>query len=344
MPLTSADHLAATIPERTSSSATPAQSGASHPSGLEGFEDEDMELQAALQASLSGMHHAYSFDVPVASSSQPRPQGSSYASAASASTGVLGSMRNFGNTATPRSRTPPPVIPPLIEDPYNDGEDDDEYDDDFVDAEAELDTAVNTDPVAASMARNRAFLARFQREQEAALRETYGAPDVEAEARAARQRQREEEEEEMFRRAIAESEAMHREAQARAQAGSAEEAEDVDMHDEPPVVPPHPLTYDAQRVYDDEDAELQAALRASLETAPEGFRMPDTPPRTARPLPSASLSVPAPHPVQREPSIASTQSESESSIATESDSEPPQVEQLSMEEIRRRRLARFGGT
>ena len=142
----------------------------------------------------------------------------------------------------------------------------------------------------------------------------------------------------MFRRALAESEAMHRQAQT-------QQAEDVEMHEGPPVVPPHPSTYDAQRVYDDEDAELQAALRASLETAPEGFRMPDTPPRTARPLPpSTSLSVPAPPPMQRQPSIASTQSESESSIATESDSEPQPVEQLSMEEIRRRRLARFGGS
>lgn len=320
MPLTSADHLAATIPERTSSSATRAPTSASRPSGLEGFEDEDMELQAALQASL--MHSPSAYDAPAASSSQA--QRSSYAPAAS--TNVLGSMHNFGNTITPRSRTPPPVIPPRIEDPYNDGDDDD---DEFVDANPHLDdfdpdTAANTDPVAASMARNRAFLARFQREQEAALRETYGAPDEADEARVERRRQQEEEEE-MLRRALAESEAMHRQAQ---QAG------DVAMHEEAPVV------------YDDEDAELQAALRASLESAPEGFRMPDTPPNTARPLPSASSSAPArvPAPVQRQSSIASTQSESESSIATESDSEPQQVEQLSMEEIRRRRLARFGGS
>lgn len=336
MPLTSADHLAATIPERSASSATPRQASTSRPTGLEGFEDEDMELQAALQASIMHMNQAYSYDVPAASSSRPPPQGASYAPASSAS--VLGSRRDFGNTATPRSRTPPPVIPPLIEDPYNDGEDDDELDDDFVDLDPDPDTAVNTDPVAASMARNRAFLARFQREQEAALRETYGAPDAEAEARAARRRQEEEDEEEMLRRAIAESEAMHREAQAR-------QGEDVEMHAEPPVVPPHPSAFDAHRVYDDEDAELQAALRASLETAPEGFKMPDTPPSTARPLPpSTSLSAPAPAPMQRQPSIASTQSETESSIATESDSEPQQVEQLSMEEIRRRRLARFGGS
>lgn len=326
MPLTAADHLAATIPERTASSATRGQPSTSHSSGLEGFEDEDMELQAALQASL--MHAAYSYDMPAASSSQA--QGSSYASAPSAN--VLGSLRNFGNTATPRSHTPPPVIPPLFEEPYNDDDDDDE---EFVDPDPDPEIAVNTDPVAASMARNRAFLARFQREQEAALRGTYAAPDEGAEARAVRRRQQEEEEE-MLRRALAESEAMHRDAQAQAQA---QQAEEVEMHEAAPVVPPLLAAYDG-RVYDDEDAELQAALRASLESVPEGFRMPDTPPNTARPLPSAS----APAPMQRQPSIASTQSESESSIATESDSEPQQVEQLSMEEIRRRRLARFGGS
>ncbi|KZT72228.1 Josephin-domain-containing protein [Daedalea quercina L-15889] len=313
IPLTSADHLAATIPERPSSSA-PTQ-GASGSHALEGFEDEDMELQAALQASL--MHQAYEYDVPEAGPSHELPPIS-----VGVPGGVLGSMRNFGNVATPTARTPP-----VVEEP-----DDEELD--------EPEDAVNVDPVAASMARNRAFLARFQREQEAAFRE--GFADEEAEARAAQRRQQEEEEEAMFRRALAESEEMHRQAQAQQGQG-----QDVEMHDEPPVIPPHPATYDEHRLYDDDDAELQAALRASLETVPEGFRVPHTPPNTARPLPSATLSAPAPPlvppSIQRQPSVASTQSESDTSIATESDSEPPPVEQLSMEEIRRRRLARFGG-
>ncbi|KAH9935644.1 Josephin-domain-containing protein [Fomitopsis serialis] len=330
VPLTSADHLAATIPEKPSST-TATSRGASSSHVLDGFEDEDMELQAALQASL--MQQPYEYPVPPAG---PLPS----ASISAAPTGALGSMRDFGNTATPTVRTPPiaPRPPPQVVDLRDDDDDDEEYDPDYVPEPDDDAGAVNDDPVAASMARNRAFLARFQREQEAALRESYG--DEETEARAAQRRREQEEEEEMIRRAIAESEEMHR---ARARQGQ----EDVEMRgpeDEPPVVPPHPSTMPiGHRVYDDEDAELQAALRASLEGVPEGFRMPDTPPTTARPLQSATTSAPAPPPIQREPSVASTQSESDASIATESDSEPPPQEQLSMEEIRRRRLARFGG-
>ncbi|TFY51347.1 hypothetical protein EVJ58_g10617, partial [Rhodofomes roseus] len=264
MPLTSADHLAATIPEKPSS-ATPASQVASSSHIPTGFEDEDMELQAALQASL--MHQSYEYAMPPAA---PHP---SSASVPAVPSSVLGAIRDFGNTATPTARTPP-----IVDEPDDDDEDDEDYE--------PVPEPANTDPVAASTARNRAFLARFQREQEAALRESFGDHDVEAEARRARRRQEEEEEEEMLRRAIEESEKMHRQAQAQGQ-----DQEDVEMHDAeaPPVIPPHPSTMyggsSGATVYDDDDAELQAALRASLVDVPEGSRAQDTPPSTARPLP-----------------------------------------------------------
>ncbi len=92
------------------------------------------------------------------------------------------------------------------------------------------------------------------------------------------------------------------------------------------------------RVIDDEDAELQAALKASLEGVPEGFMIPESPKRTLiYPLhPGPSSSGP---PVQ----ISREQGEEDEEEIPRMVSEPPEEKQLSMEEIRRRRLARFGG-
>ncbi|CCM05363.1 uncharacterized protein FIBRA_07578 [Fibroporia radiculosa] len=328
LPRSQADDLAAAISEPSSrpgaylsTTRTPPPEGASRAPALapEGFEDEDMELQAALQASLLsgtyGSAHSFSHDPapvippPIPSSTRPVAGGTP-------------TRRHAGHT--------PPMF---IE------EDEDEDEDEEI---------VEVDPIAASMARNRAFLQRMQREQEMALREGY-QEELARGAQRGHAPEGDEDEDEAFRRALAESEAM-----AQAQRGGPDEGGRVDdLDDEPPVVPPRisppqpPSARSQHRVYDDEDAELQAALRASLESMPEGFQMPETPPpRAAPPLPSPGASTPSllpplPAPaLVRQPSIAS---ESEGGFETESEAEQPPVEQLSMEEIRRRRLARFGG-
>jgi len=243
------------------------------------------------------------------------------------------------------------------------------------------------DPVAASMARNRAIMDRMRREQEMALREQYeeevarvhgAGADVSPDAdtgngigtrtRGARRRTRaDEEEEEMIRRAIEES---------RANSGSSssspvvvdddEEAAEVDdgmmivSDDEdeeyrpqvtripPPVPAPAPgahvpaLSYPSHRVYDDDDAELQAALKASLESVPDGFMIPDPSPLPVAPPPT-SVSTPG-------ISSVSTRSSSErgtedDEVASQASTETSQVQesQVSVDEMRRRRLARFGG-
>ncbi|KZT10685.1 Josephin-domain-containing protein [Laetiporus sulphureus 93-53] len=318
LPRTSADHLAAVIPDQPSvrPSRTAGSSSQAAPSAqsLEGFEDEDMELQAALQASLMGMNTEYEY--PHTHTSVPAPLSSL---PGIPSRGIFTSTHRFDQNEQTPQLAPPPLIP--IQ-----GDDDDEIE---AESEPEQLEAVNTDPVAASMARNRAFLQAMQREQEAALQEGYPAQMARFQARHTAEQ---EEEEEMLRRAIAESEAMARERK--------EVAED---EQQAPSQSASASVYDEPRVYDDEDAELQAALKASLESVPEGFTMPETPPpRPPQSLPSASTSAPAapPPPLQREPS---TKSESEGfETESEAEIEPPQ-EQLSMEEIRRRRLARFGG-
>jgi len=96
------------------------------------------------------------------------------------------------------------------------------------------------------------------------------------------------------------------------------------------------------RVYDDDDAELQAALRASLESMPEGFQMPETPPPTRPALPHAPLAVPAALPVDTSEmsSVGETDMETEAETETEEAAAP--ARDVSMEEMRRKRLARFG--
>jgi ataxin-3 len=105
-----------------------------------------------------------------------------------------------------------------------------------------------------------------------------------------------------------------------------------------------PLSYPNHRVYDDDDAELQAALKASLENVPEGFMIPDIPPLPQPPV-AASSSVPM-------QSAAATSSSSDrrgaddDDVASEADTstEASQPEEhVSVDEMRRRRLARFGG-
>jgi len=171
------------------------------------------------------------------------------------------------------------------------------------------------DPVAASAARNKARLERMLAEQQGAHQELW-------EAGLGRPRPDDEDEDEMLRRAIAESEAM---ASAQHTQLQPEEWSDIPRHPDP-----------SHHVYDDDDTELQAALRASLEDGP----LEQTPPSGPEPR----------HPVVPQPQASRTQADismevdDDASVVSE-DVDPVQPAQapVSMEDIRRARLARFGG-
>lgn len=306
LPRTEADEFATAIPEG-STARRPEPAAFATPAG---FEDEDMELQAALQASLMGgsSHHMptstydRSYPAPVVASSQP----------------IL------------RSDTPEHLQHRghgvLVED-----EELDEYSDEqevpIVDMPS---LSQEVDPIAASRARSQAYMEHARRQQEAALRGSHqeeaariqaGLPPLRG-TRAAR-------EEEELMRAIEASRALH------SAAGPSEEGEPA-----PPPPPANPA-FVHDRVYDDEDAELQAALKASLESVPEGFAMPDTPPARAAPMPPVRAPPPPqtiPQPMEQDDDDIMTETESEAESSSAIEPEP----QLSMEEIRRRRLARFG--
>jgi Ataxin-3 len=181
------------------------------------------------------------------------------------------------------------------------------------------------DPVLASQERNRSMLDRMRQEQEQAQRELwesgYHRPDTP------------EDEDEILKRAIAESEAF-----ARASSSS----EPSGAQDDPSgLTAPEFSRRDHHRVYDDEDADLQAALRASLEDGPVDVPMTtpiSLPTPTKKPIPgeletTSGLQLPS----STIPEDAPSPSE-ESVTEQEASSEP-----VDFEEMRRRRLARFGG-
>lgn len=213
--------------------------------------------------------------------------------------------------------------------------------------------------MAASLARQRATLEHMRRIQEAALRETYDNEVTNFGGSAQRRRTEQDEEADLIRQAIAASMAEH---------GGVEVNDDDDDENDPdwrpenedeipihrgPAIRPAPSsvpvggTSGGHRVYDDEDAELQAALRASLESAPEGYVHPPTPPPRRPTLPTPSVSTPSEPPsaapVSQEPEPMQVEDD-EDDTETERFTSPPPVEQKpDMDEIRRRRLARFGG-
>jgi len=94
-----------------------------------------------------------------------------------------------------------------------------------------------------------------------------------------------------------------------------------------------PITQTTNRVVDDEDAELQAALKASLEGLPEDFT--ESPNRN--PSYSGPSSSRPPVQISRE-HVEEEEEEGNPAVASR-----PLEEKLSMDEMRRRRLARFGG-
>lgn len=280
--------------------------------GVEGLEDEDVELQRALQASLGGGDYGDYIPQRFGSAARGRQQPPSRTSSR------IPIQREYEVIDSDDEDI---VIPPAHADPEPEPE--------------------PVDPVAASMARQRAIMEHMQRAQQYALQEQYQDEIARMNA-AARLRQArggdDEDEAEMLRRAIAESEAM-----AQAQGSShAPQDEDEDEEEDATAPPPRaPPAWHQHRVYDDEDQELQAALRASMETVPPGFRVPSPQPvipqrPSQESTPPAQTSPPPPPLLQRQ---ASSDIETES----EGDATEAEPEQLSMEEIRRRRLARFGG-
>jgi ataxin-3 len=296
LPRTEADMIASTLPEPTGSSMTriqrPFTSSSSKPGAQdssktaavhEGFEDEDYELQAALQASLMGTR------AQAESSQHDSPQAPSIPPLASLSP-LWSPPAELTSPVEPESGSRTPLLRPARTIP--------------------LPGHADLDPVAASMERNRVLLQRMREQQEFAQREMWTEADLMPEEQAALEERRElrrrqdEEEEAELRRAIEESEALAN--QHRLQRGS---NTDTDMHENTSALQGDHIHYD------DDDAELQAALRASLESAG---------------VPSSSHDQ-----ADDEESVFSDTTSTD--ITVDQSDEPP-----SLEEIRKRRLARFG--
>ena len=210
----------------------------------------------------------------------------------------------------------------------------------------------SADKVAASMARNRAIMERMLRQQEIAQREVYEDEIARFLHRTQADTDDEDEEREMedIEDAIAESQVS-----ARVEGhGQPENGEDqvptatagllARQYHLPSRMPLTGLP-STTRVYDDDDESLQRALQASLETVPEDFIIPDVNERTP---PRMSLvddgTSPALEDVKGDQDDIETSSEADASVISAPSSEAhPEPEQVSVEELRKRRLARFGG-
>ncbi|CAL1707206.1 unnamed protein product [Somion occarium] len=360
LPRTEADELAMSIPDSaTGPFSGPSASTVPGMEAFEGLEDEDMELQAALQASLMGGD-----DIPYPLSSRftqpssltpppppiPQPQ-----PAPSRSFSIP--IRSSTSESSSRVRTPirrPRYGFNIFGEPDEELDEDD--DDDIVMPPPPAPVSIPIqerapepmDAIEASRRRNQALMEAFTRQQQHAMRETYEEEQARIDAGLpARRRTRQEEEDEELRRAIEESRALHA-AQSKTVDDEGEDMDDGDYVPSPRRTPPAPAaaaTYQTHRVYDDDDAELQAALKASLETVPEGFRIPSTPPppqpRPPSLAPAATLSAP-PAATTKVESAAEADTETESEADTSSIAEAEEV--LDVDEMRRRRLARFGGS
>ncbi|KAL5484934.1 hypothetical protein ACEPAI_7576 [Sanghuangporus weigelae] len=366
LPRTEADIAAATLDAPDSAPGHSFASSSSVPGAFPGAEEvvipdeedynidsEDVELQAALAASLTGADQSLGQHAYVPRAPLPAP-----------------SLR----------QAPAPPLPGDDMDVESSGP--------SAPAQAPGQTGSELDLVAASMARNRQMLERMQRMQEEALRETYEGEVTSAgqsEQRQApapqRRRTREEEDQEELERAIAASMAEHN-----AQSGEDEDDEEGDEDwlpeesnkENAPTgsqrLQPHPRAVSSGpsatgdttggvrtesgeivRVYDDEDEALQEALRASLQTMPEGFVHAPTPPHP-EPITPPSTTAAAPAPPVSGPSKPAPKSASGDEEMIDADTEtdvdadaerasspPPPPAQVDLEEMRRRRLARFAG-
>lgn len=214
-----------------------------------------------------------------------------------------------------------------------------------------------------SVARQKDTIMHARREQEEALRQIREAEVASGSSR--RRTTGEEEEEEMLRKALEESQESTRVGSATGgnpalmMSSTMRNAFGQDRQFPPPSAMPSPIKprvqHSASRHYDDEDEDLQAALKASLETAPPNFKVPEParlPGRSTSPTkPSAN---PAPLFSTGSPSkpgkAAVLQAEEEEEEDDDDDDEemqsapesPLEEKPMSMEEIRKMRLARFG--
>ncbi|KAG8779641.1 hypothetical protein FRC12_024000 [Ceratobasidium sp. 428] len=338
-------------------------------SSVPGLEDEDVELQRALQASLAGAASGGGvvYDFPDESgSSGTVPGGYGSTSGFGSSTGYGGSVGfgpsgaglglGYGGDRPPSRRTPPGAFPASALAPASDPP---------TPTNEPSSSSSDADPVAASAARARARLEQAQREQAAAMHGFgFGAGMDEAVDEEGARRRREaadrvrrarEEEEDQIRLAMAESLRTH---------SAGVEEGDPEYFVTPPSTTqsslPGSFPTGGDRHYDDEDAELQAALRASLEEATSSSSGPAEqvlpPPRPAAPasVPERVV-VPGPQrivPVNRAPvpgaPVPASEDEDEEDEEEEGEEEKtpapaPKAEVADAEEMRRRRLARFGG-
>ncbi|KAK4689848.1 Ataxin-3, partial [Tremellales sp. Uapishka_1] len=95
------------------------------------------------------------------------------------------------------------------------------------------------------------------------------------------------------------------------------------------------------RSYDDEDADLQAALKASMDDVPKGWVAPVIPEKKMEKKTRAPALAPGPTPVVDETQVELPASGSKFREEMDEDDDDAPTEVLSPEEIRRRRLARF---
>ncbi|KAF8750957.1 Josephin protein [Rhizoctonia solani] len=322
--------ISTTRTQPTSSSSNAIEVASS--SATTGFENEDMELQRALQASIAagyGGGSIYEFpDQPPATASASVPRSSSLG---------LGYGGDASRSSGPPSRRTPV---PAADDPPS----------------PQFDA---NDPVAASAARARLRLEQMQREQTAALQGLGGGyetveldPAAAARRREAQDRVRRarEEEEEQVRRAMEESLRSH---------GQGAGDEDLSQYSTPPSMPGG-FGATGSRNYDDEDEQLQAALKASLEThaasgappvsvrhkacqlralhARAGASTGMLPPSTAS-TSSAPITKPAEN--SEDEDEDEDEEEEEEKPASKSPEVEAKAEVADPDEIRRRRLARM---
>lgn len=324
LPRTEADAIASTLPEPTSAGRPNLHASRMPPPTaqgrlvIEGLEDEDYELQAALQASLSGGEMPEGrFEHPPLSpprlSRAPVPLPPSDPPS-----------RSGSGLQTPTQYPSSYPVYPASE---------------SIDASG----SAEPDPVAASLERNKRMLQRMKAEQEYAQRELWaeggGIPEA-----AERRRREEEEEAEELRRAIEESEALARDRRNRDE--GEDEDEDVDM-DAPhaglsATRNPYPSVH-SDRVYDDDDTELQAALKASLEHVPEGWQPPGLQLPLAAPpsMPTSGNTHDAGGSINKDTDDSESVMSDETNTAENPPSNAIQAESVSVDELRKRRLAKF---
>lgn len=237
---------------------------------------------------------------------------------------------------------------------------------------------------------------RTRREQERAFHDTYEDIDMGEVSRRSREAQ---EEEEMFKRAIEESEKLAMEVEERQRQD--DQVNQPRREASSSVSPPRASSslMEEHRVYDDEDEELQAALKASLQDFPQGYQPPSslsmprrripeglslsrretlapnmgftdlpsviTPsldsgigtPRTGLGTSTLSRNATVVEDVKgeeremnkgdtagkgKEPQKAGNETDSELEYEMEKSITEPEEEEVSVEEMRKRRLARFG--